>query len=136
MRRTLTLLIGLSLGISAGLPLWLVPACSPEEEAADMAQPDLAPPAYSCDQRMTSGPYCREFTEVAATQSTDDFDKLCGGHLGPGLCPRTDSLGACRTLTGTYTLSIWYFSDTSLYTTTAQVQAACAKLGAAYVAPQ
>lgn len=136
MRRTFTFFIGLSLGLFTCLPLWLTPACTPEEAVADLAPPDLAPPAYSCDQRTTSGPYCREFTDVAPAQSTDDFNQLCGGHLGPGLCPRTDSLGACRTPAGTYTLSIWYFSDTSLYTTAAQVEAACQKLGAAYVAPQ
>lgn len=109
----------------------LAAACGGDPQSMDMAPPDMAPVAYSCDQTGGASPSCKEFTSISAEQTMDGLQGLCPATLTMGLCPRPNLLGGCRAQSATYTLTTWFYPGT-MFMTTAQVMSYCAS---AYVPP-
>lgn len=87
----------------------------------------------SCDQRASSG-YCQDYVMVPAT---DPYKSICTGSgsrdvWSDGACPRTDSVGGCRDISGA--VIKWFYRGGS-YPDAAAVMAFCKGSNGSYVAP-
>jgi hypothetical protein len=124
---TLLVLASMQLFVSFG-------GCGTTVGMTDMqGPPDLVPPSiYSCDQETAMPPSCKEFSNLSASFSESMIQGLCPAPLAVRACSRTNLLGGCRATSSTYTLTTWFYSGGSMFTTSAQVQAYC---GNAYVPP-